>query len=443
MTALAYVTIDTPDRRLDVALPAKSPVVEVLAMLVRHGGSDLAKRGLAHGGWSLRRTDGAALVLGETLEDQGVREGEVLNLVPADRTWPKIAYDDVAIAVQESPERGRRWTPAASRVCGSLAGLATAGVGCLAALRSTPTSASSGAALAALAAIALAVAALLARNGDSDPAVAVAGMPPAITAGYLLGSAGTSLSAGLAGAGVAALVYSAVAALAVGRVRASFVAGSVIGCAAVVGAVAWTVTALHGAAAMTAGLGAIGGGLAPAIGVRLSGLPGQRGLAAPERSGNSMPGREQLARAVGRTDEVILGLLSGLAIVAGVCGVVLAVDDGPSTLALASVCALALGLRARGYVVAAHRIAGLCAAGLVVMPAVVAAAWQGASGLAVPIALAATGVVTALAVTLGVSKAGGSPYLARTAELLELIAVAAIVPLVCVNLGLFRPLIGA
>jgi ESX secretion system protein EccD len=444
MAALAYVTIDTPDRRLDVALPVASPVAEVLAMLVRHGGHDLAKRGLGHGGWSLRRTDGAALALGETLNNQGVRDGEVLNLVPADRGWPKIAYDDVAVAVQESPDRGRRWTPAVARVGGSLAGLVTAGVGCLAALRSTAGSASSGAALAGLAAIALALAALLARNGDADdPAVAIAGMPPAITAGFLLGSAGTSMPAGLAGAGVAALVYSAVAALAVGRVRAPFVAGSVIGTGAVVGAVAWAVTTLPGAAAVTAGIGAVGGGLAPAIGVRLSGLPGQRGLVAPEQSGNVLPSRERLAGAVARTDEVILGFLLGLAVVTGASANVLAVDEGWPTLALASACALALGMRVRGYAVAAHRVAGLCAAGLALLPVVVVAAWQGASSLAVPVALAAAGLITALAVTLGVSKASGSPYLARAAELLELIAIAAIVPLVCVNLGMFQPLIGS
>src|SRR5690349_24953239 len=80
---LARVTISAPSRRVDVALPEHVPLAELLPEVLRHAGEGLADDGEKHGGWVLRRTDGVALATSQGLYPQGVRDGEVLHLVPA------------------------------------------------------------------------------------------------------------------------------------------------------------------------------------------------------------------------------------------------------------------------------------------------------------------------------------------------------------------------
>ena len=66
-----------------MALPEHVPLAELLPEVLRHAGEGLADDGEQHGGWVLRRTDGAALTGAQGLSPQGVRDGEVLHLVPA------------------------------------------------------------------------------------------------------------------------------------------------------------------------------------------------------------------------------------------------------------------------------------------------------------------------------------------------------------------------
>ena len=124
-SGLARVTISAPQRRLDVALPEQVPLAELLPEVLRHAGEGLADDGERHGGWVLRRTDGAVLATAQALLPQGVRDGEVLHLVPARAQWPELEYDDVVEAIADGARRrGSAWTPAATRA----AALAGAGV---------------------------------------------------------------------------------------------------------------------------------------------------------------------------------------------------------------------------------------------------------------------------------------------------------------------------
>ncbi len=114
---LARVTISAPQRRVDVALPEHVPLAELLPEVLRHAGEGLADDGEKHGGWLLRRTDGVALATAQGLFPQGVRDGEVLHLVPARDDWPELEYDDVVEAIAEGARRrgtrrGRRPRPA-------------------------------------------------------------------------------------------------------------------------------------------------------------------------------------------------------------------------------------------------------------------------------------------------------------------------------------------
>src|SRR2546421_6554667 len=74
-TGLARVTVHTPQRRLDVALPEHTPLAELLPDLLRHAGEGLPDAGQAHGGWVLRRGRGAALFLGGGPGPDGGRGG--------------------------------------------------------------------------------------------------------------------------------------------------------------------------------------------------------------------------------------------------------------------------------------------------------------------------------------------------------------------------------
>ncbi len=103
---LARVTVSTPRRRVDVALPEQVPLAELLPEVLRHAGEGLADDGEQHGGWLLRRADGTVLAGGQALAAQGVRDGAVLHLVPARTEWPEFEYDDVVEALADAAASG-------------------------------------------------------------------------------------------------------------------------------------------------------------------------------------------------------------------------------------------------------------------------------------------------------------------------------------------------
>ncbi len=70
-TGLARVTISAPQRRVDVALPEQTPLAELLPEVLRHAGEGLADDGEEHGGWVLRRADGAVLATARPLAVAG------------------------------------------------------------------------------------------------------------------------------------------------------------------------------------------------------------------------------------------------------------------------------------------------------------------------------------------------------------------------------------
>src|SRR5262245_12745709 len=67
---LARVTVNTPHRRVDVALPEQIAIAELLPELLQHAGEGFADEGERHGGWVLRRADGTALSGEKSLHQQ-------------------------------------------------------------------------------------------------------------------------------------------------------------------------------------------------------------------------------------------------------------------------------------------------------------------------------------------------------------------------------------
>jgi type VII secretion integral membrane protein EccD len=280
MTAgLARVTISTPRRKLDVALPAHVPLAELLPEVLRHAGDGLADDGERHGGWVLRRADGAALAVGQALHPQGVRDGALLFLVPAHLQWTEIRYDDVVEAIADGArQQGASWSPGATRVTGLALAVVPVAAGLFAVART------GSAVLATVAASVLLVAGIAAsRRYEDRPAAATLtsyAMLYAFAAGaYVTVPGGTGVSFGADGAD--ALVGGSVALLLAALGAAVMVGAELRVCAAsaLVGAfgalVGLTASALppDDIAAILLTVLVCGIGLLPLATIRLARLP--------------------------------------------------------------------------------------------------------------------------------------------------------------------------
>ncbi|WP_424184573.1 type VII secretion integral membrane protein EccD [Actinokineospora sp. G85] len=449
-TGLVRVTVAAPARRIDLALPERAPLAELLPGLLGHAGEDLADAGARGGGWVLRRADGTALEPARTLAAQRVRDGEVLHLAHANTDWPELEYDDLVDAIATgSAKLGAAWAPAHTRLAGLAAGALASALCLVAVLRAGPPW--SGPAWWSLGAagVLLGGALLLARAaGDTGAgAVAAAGALPFAFAGGGLVFAGdralTDLGAPHLLAASAGLLLAAVVALLGVVDRAALFAGAAT--AGLFGVVSgwlttWDALAAHETAAVLAGLAlAFSPALAP-LSVRLAQVPMPvlPKAAADLLRDDPQPPRTAVYAAVVRADGLLTGMLGGLAAVVAPC-LVLLVGSG-STAAVVLVCVLTAGylLRARLYPILRQRLPVL-AVGLVgvVCLAVgpVMADRDALLSVAGPCLLVA-GVLAALA-GVAHSTREPSPYLGRYAEVLEVLLVLAVVPVACSVLGLY------
>jgi type VII secretion integral membrane protein EccD len=436
MTAgLARVTISTPLRRLDVALPEQVPVAELLPEVLRHAGDGLADDGERHGGWVLRRADGAALSAGQALLPQGVRDGELLFLLPARVRWAEPAYDDVVEAIADGARRrGASWSPGATRVAGLAAAGLPLALGLAVAVGSTPPWHPVPAIVAALLLVAGAAAARSRRDGLAGAALAGYALPYAFVAGALL--AGPACPAQALAGSAALLVAALLGAAGVAAHLRVFVAGGATGLLGGLSALsALGGLTPHGAAAVLLAVLACGVGALPLLAIRLGRLP----LPPVTQS----PGDGDLVRrpdpagveaAAGRTEEILTGLLIGLAVLAIAASAVLVTTGGLAGRLLVGVAAAGLLLRARLFAAVHHRVP-LIAAGLGGAVAV-GAAQLAAGGEPMLLAVAAGGTLAALA-TAAYAHRPPSPYLGRAADVLDTALVVCVVPVACAVLDLY------
>jgi type VII secretion integral membrane protein EccD len=459
-TGLTRVTIASPQRRVDLALPDGVPLAELLPEVLDRAGVSLADDGERHGGWVLRRADGTALSSTKDLSAQGVPDGAVLHLVPARQEWPELEYDDVVEVIAAGARRtGSAWTGRATRI-GALivAGLAlTAGL--WAVLRSGPPWT-----VAALVALGVAATLLLAgvtfsrAYGDAPAGTVLAAyaMPYAFLGGLLLLAGHLSLHqlrpwhlldgcAALVLAGTAGAIGTAYDL----RVFVSAVTAGVLGIAGCLLALATTST---GAAAVVLAVLATGVVGLPLLAIRLGRLPlplvtlpavtlpvvtlPSVGLPAPVPVPDVPPAR--VFAAVARTDEILTGLLLGVAGTAAGASAILAARTGVAGWLLVLVVAVTLLLRARLFVSVRHRTPLLAAgaAGLVVLVASQVATHPARTNL-----LVVAGLVV---VALGIAGAGTryavrspSVYASRAADLLDTLCAISVVPVACAVLNLY------
>jgi type VII secretion integral membrane protein EccD len=465
-TGLTRVTIAAPQRRIDIALPEQVPLAELLPELLRHAGEGLADEGERHGGWLLRRTDGGPLQANQALVVQGVRDGELLHLVPARAEWPELEYDDVVEAIADGARRrGAAWSGAATRAATLVAASVLLAGGLLAALRGVPE-----VRLAALAALGVAVllslAGVVASRAYGDaPAGAALGawsMPYAFVGGSALVASGDPVGVlppiswlgapELLVGSVTGLLAALLGAVGVAAGLRAFAAGVAVGLLGALTALLAFVLSAGAAAGILMSVLVCGIGVVPLLAIRLGKLPtppitlptgaaaaeGFPAAGQPLDAARERPERGRVFASVARTEELLTGMLAGHAVLAATAALVLVTAGGFAGRLLTAVSAAALLLRSRLFVTVRQRVP-LVLAGLAGV-AVLGTALAIESGETVLLTLTAAGLLLAL-VTTGAgstySRRPPSPYLSRAADLLDTLMVVSVVPVACAVLGLY------
>ena len=449
---LARVTVSTPRRRIDVALPGNALVADLLPQLLALAGDDLADEGEHHGGWSLRRSTGSELDPVRNLATQGVRDGELLNLVPRRMEWPELAYDDIVEVIAGGSRRtGRSWGAATTRRCGLAVATATLAFGLFdVALSGPPWPAAAGIAFGA--AVVLAVLGVVLSRALSDAGaggvVASCALPYAFAGGlFAVAPAHASLT-GLGAPsmllGSAALVvFGVVGFTAVAATLRVFVAGTGAGVAGVFGAVLCLAgTSAGGAAAivLTVAIGVLPA--YPPVAIWLGRVPVPSLPSRPEEilADRTMPRRDDVFAAVARANELLTGALLATAVIGVCCAGALATSGRGVDRALAVVAAVALLLRGRLFAAPHQRLPLLIAGAAVLALLLVSLTLQAGSTRVRLVLLVAVLVVAALvlAAALVYSKRAPSPRVGRLADVADVLAVMALVPLACGAAGAFR-----
>ena len=111
---LARVTVISPSRRIDVALPGSTSLGECLPTIVRFSGYEPGSTQEAVHAWVLQRLGEDPLDPTKRVSALNLRDGETLHLRSRDNTIPDAAFDDVVDAVTTATTARPSWTPAQS-----------------------------------------------------------------------------------------------------------------------------------------------------------------------------------------------------------------------------------------------------------------------------------------------------------------------------------------
>ena len=455
--SLARVTVAAPKRRMDVALPDNMLVAELLPHLLRHAGDELADTEDRYGGWVLRRTNGAVLEPTRTLATQGVRDGEVLHLVPRRDDWPEMAYDDVVEMIAAGARRaGQSWGKTATRRCGLAVASAVLAFGLFPLVTSGPPWPLPAGVAFGVAAILGVVGILLSRafsDASAGGVVAAAGLPYAFAGGALLPAPDTVGLSGLGAANLllgsaALLVFSIIGYTGVAAVHLMFMAGlwtSLLGMLAALLCLAGMSPAGAAAVALTTAIGLLPG--YPLLATWLGRLPVPELPDRPEQilEDRPVPRRTDVFASVARATELLSGMLLGAA-VASVCAMVFlgTVDDSTVGGILVLAASVALLLRARLFALPRQRlpllVGGVTGLALLALGTALVAE-PGSPRLLVGVALVLL-AVGVLAAGLVYSRRSPSPYVGRAADILDVLAIMALIPLACGVIGVFDDIQG-
>lgn len=447
-TGLVRVTIASPRRRIDMALPEGSLVAELLPSLLWHAGEGLADETAGGGGWTLRRIDGGALALERSLGSYRLRDGEILYLAPRSIEWPELEYDDVVEAIATSAGGvASMWSARHTRFAGLTFG-AVSVLLILAALVGTGPPWTRAALWSwGIAVLLLIVGTVVSRAAGDSSAGAVLGataLPFAAAGGVFLLTDRDLIELGvpqLLIASVAVVLAGVFGLLGVSDRPALFFAALFTGLLGIGAGWLTTSDALepYEVAAIVVGALLI---FSPGLG-RLSVSMGRVPMPMLPRTtadlvrDDPQPPRSTIHHAVLRADAMLTGMLLGTCVVATVGLVVIVGSEQSATGWYAGVLAAGFLLRARLYPAVRHRVPilviGAVGAACLIVGTMASRPTMFLLVVAVLLAIAGLAVLAGLLL----SARPMSPYLGRYAELLELGVVIAVVPLCCSVLGLY------
>ncbi|MET9886708.1 type VII secretion integral membrane protein EccD [Streptomyces sp. NPDC006430] len=456
---LCRLTVRTPERVLDLALPVTVPIADLLPTLVTYGGDGLEESGLDHGGWVLQRLGAPPLDEEATVQSLELRDGEVLHLRPRADQLPEVHFDDLVDGIATSlGTRGHAWTERHSRIVLRAVMVAVLAAGLLA-LALPGGDRQVRAVLAAVAGLLVLAGAASASRAVGDAAAGAAlgvmAAPYLALAGALLPSGGHGagaaehllgaqvLAGSAAGAGGAVLAVAAVAAYVPLLTSSAVVALAGVAWGALM--LLMDIPASH-AASMTAVLAVVFGAMAPALSARLAGLrlPPLPTNADELQQGIDPHDTELVAVRAALAEEWLTALFAAAGLVCAGCLAGLLLDrPGPPALITAGVLALVLLLHARGIGGAWSRLAVLVpgvGGGLLLAFVVAAGASPGTRPALIGILLAVAAVAAIASWTVPGRRV--VPYWGRAADLLHTLAAVALLPLALWVLGVFGALRG-
>lgn len=108
---LTRVTVISPTRRVDLALPDAVTLGELLPGIVRFSGHEAGTPQEAVHGWVLQRFGHDPLDPNSVISKLALRDGETLFLRQRDNAMPDAAFDDVVDAVSSTTMKRPSWRP--------------------------------------------------------------------------------------------------------------------------------------------------------------------------------------------------------------------------------------------------------------------------------------------------------------------------------------------
>lgn len=449
---LRRVSVNAGNAIVDLVLPAGLPVAELVPRIVDildgHGtdrfGDPSPKR------YQLSLPGSSALPASATLAQNGILDGEILVLSQSGTHLTHPRYDDVADAVSATIDAiARPGTGQPVQVAAAVAATSFTSIGCLVLMRNAlGNSAIHGSGTtAAVAAVAGFVAMLAAVVAHRVYRSRVAGVTLNLIASEFAAAAGFVAVPSVAGVPNVLLAASAAAVTAVLAIcvtgcgvfvlaASAYFATVIAACASVSVITASPLPTISSVCALTS-LGLLGS--AGRASIVISGLaphlPAATSLDSQDLSG--VFESDPLTARAARADRWLVSLLAAFAssATAGAVTTALAGSSRPSCIAFAAIVGALLLLRARhdSRRMPVFAIAGILTTGATLACAAVSAPVHG------PWIAATTAALAAGAIYLGfvVPATSFSPAMRRSVDLLEYLALIAIVPLTCWICGLY------
>ncbi|MFC4584699.1 type VII secretion integral membrane protein EccD [Sphaerisporangium corydalis] len=439
--AMSRVTIVTQRKRIDLAVPSDLPLAHVLPNLLAAAGEDGDEAVLSTTGWVLQRVGGRALDLDASMTTLGIRDGEVLYLLPRPSELPEAVFDDVADTIATGiKERSGRWQPRHTRTTGLSVAVAFLLAGALAITMAGPPWTLTVIVAGVLALVLIGAGAALSRAVGDAGAGAVIGytaLPYAFLAGLLapakdvgmLGFGAPNLLAGFAMTALAATVSGWV----IAEGLPNFFGAMLAAMAGAAGAAIVMIWDVHpaGVAALLVAIVLACTPLIPTLSFRLARLPlpsAPRNAEELRTDSQELDGPDVKKRAV-EAERFATGLAAGAALVAIAAELLLLGASGWTGGAMEVVLALALVMRARVFLGVGQRVwlfaAG--ATGFVAFVGAMAVTSPAAALLAVPALLVMAAVSAGMGLML--PQRNPTPFWGRAGDIVEFMLIVGLFPL--------------